>query len=238
MASTDSGLLLFSVEQDRCAHSNVWYVTSPWRHTVGSGTFLCARQECSFRATRETKLHHGVLAVESRWYFTGVITVTCGTNLDHDDVAFRATLLYGGYGGVKLHCGSLSYWCCQSQGFDHRHRAGSDVGFESAARVIRFQADQSSFSLFKTGVPMCGTILDKGVKACVLTATPGEKLDHGVPTDHHGVYMCLHSAVQYKVGPWCVPVVMVSSAEQVERWSSPSSILHVLLYCPHWGLSW
>ena len=49
---------------------------------------------------------------------------------------------------VKLHCGSPSRWRCQSQTFDHAQRTGSDVSFESAARVNRYQTGSVLFTAF------------------------------------------------------------------------------------------
>ena len=50
---------------------------------------------------------------------------------------------------VKLHCGSPSLWRCQSQGFDHRHGAGSDDGLESATYVSRYHRRPVLFPSFQ-----------------------------------------------------------------------------------------
>ena len=60
---------------------------------------------------------------------------------------------------ARLHCGSPSWWRCWFQG---RLRAGSDVGFESAARA---RGSPALFHVVKTiFTATCGLKLDLGVQ--------------------------------------------------------------------------
>ena len=52
-----------------------------------------------------------------------------------------------------LFCGSPSRWSCQCQEFDHRQRAGSDVGFESAARFNHCQSRPIFFPVVQDRCP-------------------------------------------------------------------------------------
>ena len=156
----------------RCAHSNVPFEAGPWRlccsYDTESGTHYHAGQ-CGSCMFSQPQIHFLVCGPRAQTplvslcvsQFVDCVPSDCGTDRCARS-QFRA---------LRSLTNSLLPLVTAPK-VKRTTRAGSAVGFESAALVNRYQSRPDLFpSVFKTGV---------------LTATCEMKLDHGVVAVGHG----------------------------------------------------